>query len=435
MFKRSGHIIIMLLLASMSLYANTWLVSTTDLVRGDTTFQTYYSYNSALQPVLISTKISVNNSSFTNYSYTEQQFENGQKVASSTFVWNSTLWQKSTRTEWLYENGLLKNRKELRNSGDNWIQTEQTLYSYDTNNKLVSEITQTYTTSWQNKLKTDYVYNGAIKEIVCSTAQGLLWQPYAKITIDSTNEHLVTFEEFDSIWHTRTRTIYNQNTSGQPLDETQQSFQGNMWRNEARRLFTYDTNNAANGELLLSWNTEFWGNIQRHKSEKQNLETITTYYTPLYNAWWPAYTHRALLNDDLLPSQIITEHQFWGEDISSLRHDFLPIAINNTASLPYGHSISLTYESHENTPTDILNTKQTLMVYPNPSPNGIFYIEGNYEEITEVWIYSLQGQLIKYISNTNNKTIDITELSKGIYLSKIKVQNNDTFTTKLIKSH
>ena len=97
--------------------------------------------------------------------------------------------------------------------------------------------------------------------------------------------------------------------------------------------------------------------------------------------------------------------------------------------------MSLTYESHENTPTDILNTKQTLMVYPNPSPNGIFYIEGNYEEITEVWIYSLQGQLIKYISNTNNKTIDITELSKGIYLSKIKVQNNDTFTTKLIKSH
>jgi hypothetical protein len=113
----------------------------------------------------------------------------------------------------------------------------------------------------------------------------------------------------------------------------------------------------------------------------------------------------------------------------------LPIAINNTASLPYGHSISLTYESHENTPTDILNTKQTLMVYPNPSPNGIFYIEGNYEQITEVWIYSLQGQLIKYMSNTNNKTIDITELSKGIYLSKIRVQNNDTFTTKLIKSH
>ena len=39
------------------------------------------------------------------------------------------------------------------------------------------------------------------------------------------------------------------------------------------------------------------------------------------------------------------------------------------------------------------------------------------------------------MSNTNNKTIDITELSKGIYLSKIRVQNNDTFTTKLIKSH
>lgn len=435
MLKRIGHIIIILWLASISLHASTWLVSTTDLVRGDTTFQTYYSYNSALQPVLISTKISVNNSSFTNYSYTEQQFEYGQKVTSSTFLWNSTMWKKSARTEWLYENGLLTNRKELRNSGDNWLQTEQTQYSYDTNNKLMSEITQTYTTSWQNRLKTEYAYNGAIREITTFIVQATTWQPYAKITIDTTNNDVVTFEEFDSIWHTRTRTIYNVNTSGKALDETQQTWQGNLWRNETRRLFTYDTNEKVNGEVFLSWNTEFWGNVQRHKSEIQNSETITTYYTPLYNAWWPAYTQRNLVNEELLPSQVITDYQFWGGDVSSMRHDFLPIKINNTASLPYGHSIALTYESHENTPTDILNTKQEITVYPNPSPNGIFYLEGNYEQIMEVWIYSLQGQLIKYMSNTDSKTIDITELSKGIYLSKIKVQNNDTFTTKLIKSH
>lgn len=434
MFKRGVHII-MLWLASISLYASTWLVSTTNLVRGDTTFQTYYSYNSALQPVLSSTNISVNNSPFNNYSYTEQQFENDKKITSSTFVWNNTFWEKSTRTEWFYENGLLKNRKELHNSANNWVQTEQTTYSYDTNNNLVSEITQTYTTSWQNKLKTDYTYDGAITKITFATAQGLLWQPYAKITIDSTKECLVTLEEFDSIWHTRTRTVYNQNTSGLVLDETQQSFQNNFWRNEAKRQFIYDTNNAINGELLLSWNTEFWDNLQRQKSEKQKLETTTMYYTPLYNAWWPAYTQKMVMNEDFLPSEIITEYQFWGGDISNIRQDFLPININNTTCLPYGHRISITYESHENTPTDILKQQESITVFPNPSPNGLFYLEGNYEYITEVWVYSPQGQLIKYMNNTNNNTIDITDLSKGIYLSKIKTQDNNTFTTKLIKSH
>ena len=435
MFKRSGHIIIMLLLASMSLHANTWLVSTTDLVRGDTTFQTYYSYNSALQPVLISTKISVNNSSFTNYSYTEQQFENGQKVASSTFVWDSTLWQKSTRTEWLYENGLLKNRKELRNSGDNWAQIEQTLYSYDTNNKLVSEITQTYTTSWQNKLKTDYVYNGAIKEIVCSTAQGLLWQPYAKITIDSTNEHLVTFEEFDSIWHTRTRTIYNQNTSGQPLDETQQVFQDSNWINKAKRLFTYDENENLNGELLLSWKTEFWKNVQRSKSEIDTFEKITTYYTALYNQWLPAYRTMVSLNEEFLPNNVSTNYLFWGGDVSRMRYDFLPVDTEIIPKLMYGHQIAITYESHTNTPMDIQIKEKSVTVYPNPSPNGIFYVDGDYTTISEFWVYNLQGQLIKHVTHANNKTIDISELNKGIYLSKIVANTNQTFTTKLIKSH
>ncbi|HQA75705.1 MAG TPA: T9SS type A sorting domain-containing protein [Salinivirgaceae bacterium] len=435
MFNRSLYIIL-LLLVSTSVDASTWFVSTTNLVRGDTIFQTYYTYNSSSQPVLSSTKISVNNSAFINYSYTELQFENDLKVSSSTFLWDGIMWKKSIRTEWVYDKGLLKSRKELHNVADNWLQTEQTLYSYDTTNNLTREITQTYATNWQNRLKTDYSYNNTIKTITCSTAQGALWQPYARITVDSTHGYYsVTLEEFDSVWHTRTRTIYNENSSGQALNETQQSLHGTIWRNEAKRSFTYDNNNVINGELLLSWNTEYWGNIQRYKSEKQNLETITTYYTPLYNAWWPAYTHRTVLNDDFLPAQIVTDYQFWGKNNAKLRTDFLPIHLNNITNLPYAHSLDLTYESHENTPTEILKTAQDITIYPNPSPNGIFYVEGNYKRITAIWIYSLHGQLIKHISYPESKTIDITELNKGIYLSKIQTQENETFTTKLIKSH
>ena len=228
MFNRSLYIIL-LLLVSTSVDASTWFVSTTNLVRGDTIFQTYYTYNSSSQPVLSSTKISVNNSAFINYSYTELQFENDLKVSSSTFLWDGIMWKKSIRTEWVYDKGLLKSRKELHNVADNWLQTEQTLYSYDTTNNLTREITQTYATNWQNRLKTDYSYNNTIKTITCSTAQGALWQPYARITVDSTHGYYsVTLEEFDSVWHTRTRTIYNENSSGQALNETQQSLHGTI---------------------------------------------------------------------------------------------------------------------------------------------------------------------------------------------------------------
>ena len=433
MLKRSVHIILILLLASISLSASTWLVSTTELLREDTIFQTSYIYNSSLHPVLISTKISVNNSTFANYSYTEQQFENTNKLVSSTFIWNNNIWEKSTRTEWVYENGLLKNRKELINSANIWTNEEQVNYIYNADNKIFSEITQTYITNWKDQLKTEYNYDENNTEITFSSISENNWQPYGKIII-ANNEETVVYEEFDSIWHLRTRTAYHQKSSGQTLDETQQVFQDSIWRNQAKRVFTYSTNEDINGELLLSWNTEFWSNLQRKKIETQNLETVTTYYTPLYNEWLPAYKNITFLNTDDLPNKISTEYLFWGGDITSTRYGFLPINIPNIPNLVYGQNVSITYESHENTPTNILSTKQPFMVYPNPSPNGIFYVEGNYNTISEFWVYTLQGQLIKHISNTNNQTIDISELSKGIYLSKITVNNKETFTTKLIKS-
>ena len=434
MLKRSAHITLILLLASISLFANTtWLVSTTELLCEDTIFQTNYNYNGSLQPVLISTKISVNNSTFANYSYTEQQFENANKIVSSTYLWENNIWKKSARIEWIYENGLLKNRKELINSANSWTNKEQVNYIYNVDNKIISETTQTYVTNWKDKLRTDYYYDENNTEITFSSIYENNWQPYGKIIMANNNGKSVVYQEFDSIWHIRTRTLYHQKSSGQTLDETQQLFQDSIWRNQAKRVFTYSNDNIT-GELLLSWNTEFWDNSQRKKIETQNLETVTTYYTPLYNEWLPAYKDITLLNEDYLPSNISTEYLFWGGDIASTRYGFLPVNITNSPNLIYGQNISISYDSHENTPTNILSTKKPFTVYPNPSPNGIFYVDGNYNTISELWVYTLQGQLIKHISNTNNQTIDISELSKGVYLSKITVNNNETFTTKLVKS-
>ena len=71
------------------------------------------------------------------------------------------------------------------------------------------------------------------------------------------------------------------------------------------------------------------------------------------------------------------------------------------------------------------NTKFNL--YPNPASDN-FTIEMD-SNIKFVEIYSLQGQ--KILTSTT-KNINISNLSKGIYLVQIEDENNNRSTQKLI---
>ncbi len=79
-----------------------------------------------------------------------------------------------------------------------------------------------------------------------------------------------------------------------------------------------------------------------------------------------------------------------------------------------------------------INNSQTIndvIIYPNPT-NGIIYVDGlssfNFK------IYSLSGQLIE--SKNNQKLIDLTALSKGIYLIRIFDTQDKIFTySKIVK--
>ena len=73
----------------------------------------------------------------------------------------------------------------------------------------------------------------------------------------------------------------------------------------------------------------------------------------------------------------------------------------------------------------------TFKMYPNPNKEGILYFNTSNE--IKVNIYNVLGKLV--ISNTidtNNNSLDITNLSKGIYLIKVNTENQ-FITKKLIK--
>ncbi len=75
------------------------------------------------------------------------------------------------------------------------------------------------------------------------------------------------------------------------------------------------------------------------------------------------------------------------------------------------------------------NALVDFSVYPNPT-TGILTIQSS-TTIVQIEIYNQLGQLV--ISNTNQNTIDISRVSQGVYFIKIKDENGNFGTKKVMK--
>ncbi|WP_341222093.1 endonuclease [Polaribacter atrinae] len=75
---------------------------------------------------------------------------------------------------------------------------------------------------------------------------------------------------------------------------------------------------------------------------------------------------------------------------------------------------------------------EAFKMYPNPTDGNKIYFK--ITESAEVEVYNVLGKLIKTQNvNTNHNSMDVSNLSKGIYLVKIKSENQ-SITKKLIKN-
>ncbi|MCZ6594998.1 MAG: T9SS type A sorting domain-containing protein [Bacteroidetes bacterium] len=80
------------------------------------------------------------------------------------------------------------------------------------------------------------------------------------------------------------------------------------------------------------------------------------------------------------------------------------------------------------------NTLVDFSVYPNPT-KGILNIQSK-TAIVQIDIYNLLGQLVLSIPiaiGTNKNTIDISRVSKGLYFIKVKDENGNIGTKKVVK--
>ena len=84
--------------------------------------------------------------------------------------------------------------------------------------------------------------------------------------------------------------------------------------------------------------------------------------------------------------------------------------------------------------TNIYDTNNSILLYPNPS-NGNFTLFAQHEECIKVDIYTLNGTIVfNDVINTDNGLVNMqlnNKLTKGLYIIKVE-GTNTSFTTKLI---
>ncbi len=138
----------------------------------------------------------------------------------------------------------------------------------------------------------------------------------------------------------------------------------------------------------------------------------------LFNPW-----------DKLMDEVYYTSEQPWASCANGTGNTLELISPDLDNSLPESWNCINTYGS----PKAINDTSNSgeasgVIIYPNPVQN-ILYVKGN-SEAYSIEIYSLIGQLVKTVSNANE--IDVSLLSQGIYLIRIRNENIST-TQRFIK--
>ena len=110
------------------------------------------------------------------------------------------------------------------------------------------------------------------------------------------------------------------------------------------------------------------------------------------------------------------------------------IGVTEDNSTPIGYSLQLTdagWDSSLVATPDFPNTNQTTLsinknqiekfaMYPNPVSNGKLMISSPQQISKKVEIYAMLGKLVYKETINANKAIDVSNLSKGVYILKVE---------------
>ena len=112
------------------------------------------------------------------------------------------------------------------------------------------------------------------------------------------------------------------------------------------------------------------------------------------------------------------------------------VACSDTPTFYGGDTINFNVQQATSSQT-LNNLDDGFLVYPNPATNEIkIDLKTNSKSRYEINFYSMLGQKVKTINQKNEKiTIDISDLTDGVYFIVISDENNINWSQKIVKSN
>lgn len=203
------------------------------------------------------------------------------------------------------------------------------------------------------------------------------------------------------------------------------------WVNLQSQEYTYADNRLIQEEIDYSWNVIYWLPVSRCTYDYDSDGDLAAkhFSESIYNKWRNTLSIN-VTNDEANKKQTLTsQYDFWGGEDGELVDAYIPVVINENTFLYYAKKIEMTYVVYTNSIDD-----QTyfVKVYPNPT-TGSLYIQLPSGDLQQVTVTDLNGRTIKTIYYPEKTgMLDVSELSQGIYLLRIKI-NDQYYTAKISK--
>ena len=202
-----------------------------------------------------------------------------------------------------------------------------------------------------------------------------------------------------------------------------------IYTNELNNSYWFDQNGVCNFESLeastfitdnslIGKNLVFSGNVESFTIDNQYYVES---FVKVFNLTWDVVYSKAieLTETGIFSIEVSSSDLNLG---SNIQYGFL---VRGPAANPQNEDNLGRVVIAEPTASIEAENKASILFYPNPAEN-IIRLNNSAEQIK---IYSLSGNIVKSVKNT--KAIDVTHISKGLYLLEIDFRGNK-FINKII---
>lgn len=344
-----------------------------------------------------------------------------------TATWE-TLENEKYRTSYTYDEFDYKLVEEFTrlNYGDGWIDFLRNSYEYDFNgNVLEMLVTTAWSGYWENAAKLSYSYNDdKLSEVIVQLWENGAWKNDMK-EVYNYNGDVTTVLYWG--WNGNnwfSAELYTYTHSNSTIELIIQYMQGGAWQNDEKQIFTLDFDERVVEIVEQDWVNNTWVNDE---------QTIYNYEGGVFTSKLIKDWNGSAWADEC---RYVYEHDDKGNAIQGECFSFAGnnwVYADGDIEIAYGYSEMSNeyYGWHVDVEyVDLTAVGESVTVnfkvYPVPAENELFI---QAEGLQKAEIYSVTGQKLM---ESNQNRMDVSALSKGVYLLKVYDQAGVAETQRIV---